>query len=103
MKILSFTDVPAKPSLGTKEVFIPATLRVDGKDKPVTIRTNDDGSFFVPVKDRTDRSARYYLKFRCTKLKSQLEDLIGNTDVAFRCKCYALSKKGDTGYCGFDL
>lgn len=98
----SFTDVHAKPSLGKKKVFIPSTLRVDGKDKPVTIRTNDDGSFFVPVKDATDRSARYYLKFRCTKIKAALNDLIGNTDARIACKCYALSKDGSTGYCGFD-
>ena len=101
MEILTFTDVHAKPSLGEKVVFIPATLRVDGKDKPVIIRTNEDGSFFVPVKDRTDRSPRYYLKFRCTKLKAKLEKIIG-ADTAFRCDCYAISKDGKTGYCGFD-
>ncbi len=99
----TFTDVHAKPSLGNKKVFIPATLRVQGKDEPVTIRTNEDGSFFVPVKVATDRSARYYIKFRATKLKSQLEELIGNTDARIACKCYALSKDGSTGYCGFDV
>lgn len=99
----SFTDSLPKPSLGSKKVFIPATLRVADEDKPVTIQQNADGSYFVPVKDNLDRAPKYYLKFRKAEIKSALDKLIGKPDQLINCKCYALSKDGTTGYCRFGI
>jgi hypothetical protein len=107
MADFSFEDELPMPTLGPKSVIIPANLRVrnpetgKSEERPVTIQKNDDGSFYVPIKDPLDRSVKYYLKFRKPKLKAKLKALIGNTDDRIICKCWGISKDGKTGYCGF--
>tara|TARA_R110000772_G_scaffold63986_17_gene143053 strand:+ start:2105 stop:2425 length:321 start_codon:yes stop_codon:yes gene_type:complete len=96
-----FVDSIALPSLGAKSVLIPGTLGTKDKKEPVTIRSNDDGSYYVPVNDAVDRMPKYYLKFRCPKIKAKLDTLIGDADARINCECYSISKDGKTGYLRF--
>ena len=96
-----FVDSIALPSLGAKTVIIPGTIGSKENKQPVTIRSNDDGSYYVPVNDAVDRTPKYYLKFRCPKIKAKLDTFIGDANQRINCECYSISKDKQTGYLQF--